>query len=418
MQQELSDARDEIWRCRHTRKKKCAFQLQRLNIETSSRQRGQARSVAAAALSAEVTRLGSLVKRLQDENIAKNDSKKQLEAEIEQLRRTIAVHSRAVEVAHAGKQTAETHNSFLDTELQRWKTKCDDLQISQSEADTRCRTANELLKDARKVAAEMEQAAEEARQDALEKEAIIFDLRLQAEKAQKAWNLKVKQHEETVQSLRDSESGARMARDTAQECARVAEREVAALAEALRVQTKTGLDRESSSMIDKETMAKAVLEAETALRQKADAELQCIVEKNKLNMKAVEDMWSQRLSDAQKAEKEVVAKAVLEADTALKQKADAELQCRVEKNKLNMKAVEDMWSQRLSDALMHAKEMQAKVVDETATKLAGDTQALEQDLHNLSKQMVEKQGEVDLVRSDLHSVQTDLRAAKQEIQRA
>ena len=32
----------------------------------------------------------------------------------------------------------------------------------------------------------------------------------------------------------------------------------------------------------------------------------------------------------------------------------------VEKNKLDMKAVEDMWSQRLSDALMHAKEMQAK----------------------------------------------------------
>ena len=87
----------------------------------------------------------------------------------------------------------------------------------------------------------MEQAAEEARQDALEKEALIFDLlRLQAEKRRKHGILK-SSSTETVQSRRLRE-WCEDGRGYSSRMCSVAEREVAALAEALR-QTELDLTR-------------------------------------------------------------------------------------------------------------------------------------------------------------------------------
>jgi hypothetical protein len=379
LRRELREARDEVQmlqarareELRHSAEKAEKFRL----VQSGEAEK---RSVVAAALSAEVTRLGALVERLRDEATAKDGIKKQLEADVEQLRGTIAVHSRAADVAQAGRHAVETRNSSLDAELQRSRAKCEAVEESRGALEVRLRGAEMHEREARRMAEEASRAAERARSDAAEKEVLLRDAHLNAEKSQRAWELRAQHFDEDLQSLRDSESGARMARDTAQECLRAAEKEVAALAEALRSRSTTIVEEEapSPSMVEKEAMAKAVLEAETRAKRAADAEMATLVKVTTAELRAAEDAWAKRLSEAQVQAQEAQAIAVSKVKKDAAEMAAGGLQARHELDR-ELRDKQRELAVKVAEAGALAAELQRLQIDLRETK-AKHTRGMQQ----------------------------------------
>ena len=268
------------------------------------------RSVAAEALSAEVSRLGALVEKLTEEVKSKDKIKISLQKDVERLRGNIAVHSRANEVAQAGRAAAESRASVAESEIENWASKYSQAVESLRAAEEQMRSAQAEKLDAKRAAEDDRRAANIERSNCAELQAKLRDAELLAEENEKKWRSKEKLLMGEMCSLRESECGARMARDTAQDCMKAAERELNALASVLREQSSVS---SSSQGLKQEDLDSAVMEAEARVKRQAAKEKMRIQTEHEKCLTEVEEMWKLRLADASAHAIETQRDAVLEA---------------------------------------------------------------------------------------------------------